>query len=78
MQVDRITAAELNPLIGSLFTDDTLANLSEEIGGLLTLMIGAGGNKTPTLYHQLMTIRAAIEFERENYHFTKQAHAEAA
>lgn len=75
--IDRDTAAKINPLISSLWTEDTLdsaASVVYELGYLITTTELAREN----LFHVFGVVAAALEWERENINSVVQARKERA
>lgn len=75
VKIDRDTASKINPLISSLWTEDTLdaARLAiYELGYILTTTELAIEN----LFHIFGVIASALEWERDNIHSVAQARKE--
>ena len=74
--VDRATAARLNPLIGHLFTEDTLCQVSaivSDIGYLLSAIAQPNTTAEPefrSLYLFCNVIRSALDYEISNPRLT--------
>lgn len=75
VKVDRDIASKINPLISSLWTEDTLdatRSVIFELGYILSTTEFAIEN----LFHIFSVIAAALEWERDNIHSATQARKE--
>lgn len=75
VKVDRDTAAKINPLISSLWTEDTLDaahSVIYELGYIVTTTELGIKN----LFYIFGVIAAALEWERDNIHSVAQARKE--
>jgi hypothetical protein len=73
VKVDRATASKINPLISSLWTEDTIDSLSDVIYELGYIAVSEHDLATANLFHLFGAIAAALEWEAENSYSIVQA-----
>lgn len=76
--VDRDTASRINPLISTLWTEETLDNAAFTVFELGYLATGQNDLATDNLYHLFAAIAAALRWERENILSVKCCRGECA
>lgn len=76
VKIDRETAAKINPLISSLWTEDTLANISSIVYELGYIASSAAEVETANLFHLFAAIAAALQWETDNIRSVTQARQE--
>jgi len=80
--VDREAAAAINPLIGALWTEDTLENLSgvvTDLGSLASIAARtepSGAESLTRLWLLFDTVSAALDYEAENIRSAKLSRKE--
>lgn len=80
--VDRATAHKLNPLVSSLWTEDTLDSLSgviDDMGYFLSMVANQPEGQDPhfgRLYLLFGAISAAVAYEVDNLHSVVQSRKE--
>lgn len=73
--IDRATAAKINPLISSLWTEDTLDSAASVVYGL-GYIVTTTELAIENLFHVFGAVAAALEWERDNIHSVVQARKE--